>query len=489
MKEVRRPSKGRWKLGQSATEGVCIVDTPKYNHRPLRHHDSIRLLRLHPSTEDDAPIVCSIFCTRLSATRSKYEALSYTWGAENPPQHVLCRNSASVLHITPNCYGALRRLRKKHADRVLWIDAISINQEDDLERTAQVRIMDRIFAEASRVIIDLGEETPGSRLLFAELIEADKSQSLAGFWGLLTRPKPSKEIVQELEALYRRPWFSRVWVLQEVALNDTIVVVCGSDLCSWEALMSCNFGFSSLHRITMADDPPVFRLKHLHRDQEYQSPIRALWRSLLFAHCLSASDSRDKVIALLSLSPMESQIKDALVDYSQDIEILFIKVAEILLSDIGLQLLTSARHGHNRDMPSWVPDWSQIYPLDVWILGDIEYDIVPRGKAFESKSLAIDEGLADSKGHTETQDFEPLSIKSQPRALRVSGDRLDVSVCQSATFSFTSFEDAKEQFMELLHVGRHRNSTKDMGTLLEKLRMPYELAVGKCAKLHFLFTS
>lgn len=64
-------------------------------------------------------------------------------------------------------------------------------------------MMGRVFARASRVIVDLGEATSGSGLLFNELAEAEISDTID------TRPSSNVRVVRELECLLRRPWFSR----------------------------------------------------------------------------------------------------------------------------------------------------------------------------------------------------------------------------------------------------------------------------------------
>jgi hypothetical protein len=147
---------------------LYTANLSKYTYRPMRNGDSIRLIHLHHSADDSAPITISILRARLSDAKLEYEALSYTWGKQYLKQTVFCRNPPSILEVTQNCYSALRRLRNDSV-RCLWIDAICINQNDDNERSAQVRMMDRVFATASRVIIDFGEETPGSRLLSTNL--------------------------------------------------------------------------------------------------------------------------------------------------------------------------------------------------------------------------------------------------------------------------------------------------------------------------------
>jgi hypothetical protein len=58
--------------------------------------------------------------------------------------------------VTRNLVEALRTFRHTRKSRVLWADAICINQQDLEERSLQVQLMTRIFSDASRVLIWLG---------------------------------------------------------------------------------------------------------------------------------------------------------------------------------------------------------------------------------------------------------------------------------------------------------------------------------------------
>jgi len=208
-------------------------------------------------------------------------------------------------------------------------------------------MMDRVFATASRVIVDLGEETPGSRLLFNELAEADKSKKLTGKY---TRPWPNDRIIQELDCLYRRPWFSCTWVIQEVVANPSVRIMCGTHQSSWAALDACGWGYSN-NRVDAKEDPPILRINCPEQLQDYKLPS-GLRSILLDTRSLIASDPRDRVFALLNLLGSDLDIRGQLIDYSQSIEVIFTRVGKLLLSQVGLKLLTAARYGHAREMPS-----------------------------------------------------------------------------------------------------------------------------------------
>jgi hypothetical protein len=112
---------------------------------------AFRLLRLIKG--DDSIIGCDIFQASLEEREDavSYEALSYTWGGNELIEST--QINSKILRITKNLYVALQYLRLKYQDRMLWIDAICINQSDPRERMHQVGQMAQMYQHADRVII------------------------------------------------------------------------------------------------------------------------------------------------------------------------------------------------------------------------------------------------------------------------------------------------------------------------------------------------
>jgi hypothetical protein len=84
-----------------------------------------------------------------------YEAVSYTWRTNKRDHDVLCDDKTFL--VTQNCYTALRYIRSKTDIRVLWIDAICIDQSSITERNHQVRLMGEVYRRAKNVLIWRGE--------------------------------------------------------------------------------------------------------------------------------------------------------------------------------------------------------------------------------------------------------------------------------------------------------------------------------------------
>jgi hypothetical protein len=121
----------------------------------LPNGKSIRLLRLLPGLEDTERIECELFdCSLDIEGLPSFQALSYCWGDATITEDIFV--NGHVFHVTVNLAQALRSLRNYDASRVLWVDAVCINQQDPKEQGAQVAMMWDIYASASSVIIWLG---------------------------------------------------------------------------------------------------------------------------------------------------------------------------------------------------------------------------------------------------------------------------------------------------------------------------------------------
>jgi hypothetical protein len=146
-----------------------------YTYASLRHSDSIRLIELHPGVRG-SPLSCSMTEVQI-ADHPKYEALSYAWGEPGVFHTIEEVTRSSHLRITANLHDALQAIRHEHASRVLWIDAICINQFDLPEKGHQVASMGKIYGDAWRVIVWLGcPKFAISRIIdvFTEIVNAHK---------------------------------------------------------------------------------------------------------------------------------------------------------------------------------------------------------------------------------------------------------------------------------------------------------------------------
>ncbi|KAK2743174.1 heterokaryon incompatibility protein [Colletotrichum kahawae] len=180
-------------------------------------------------------------------------ALSYVWGPPTPVQHIIL--NGHQFPVGPNLFQALLHLRPNERIRQgfkLWIDAICINQEDIAERSAQVGRMRDIYAAAWQVVIWLGPGADDSELgmsalswiaarnrtpspydgFYRESTKID-ARPLFIIWGTFKSPL-KKTVYKALFSLLFRPYWQRMWILQEVAMaRPDAPVVCGKSCLPW----------------------------------------------------------------------------------------------------------------------------------------------------------------------------------------------------------------------------------------------------------------
>jgi hypothetical protein len=182
-----------------------------YHHSSLSPGDgSIRLLRLMPNRDETATIECQLFNYTLELGEGVhlYEALSYVWG--NPHETVPIFIGKHCFKVTKNLHAALLRLRNHSIERIIWVDAVCINQADDQEKVYQIQYMTEIYGQASRVITWLGEGTDDSDQAFKDIrnvAEDEVTDSL--------EETNQEAILKVLE----RPWFRRIWVREQTVNN------------------------------------------------------------------------------------------------------------------------------------------------------------------------------------------------------------------------------------------------------------------------------
>ena len=143
-----------------------------YRHQALLSPRSTRLIELEPSNDYAAPLRCRLLEISLD-NHPPYEALSYSWDAQNPKNQILCSNLNWL--ITENCDAALRQLRLLDRVRLLWIDSICIDQTSILERNQQIGLMEEIYARAMEVLVWLGNGNKASNAAMRQLVKGSKN--------------------------------------------------------------------------------------------------------------------------------------------------------------------------------------------------------------------------------------------------------------------------------------------------------------------------
>ena len=207
-------------------------------HTPVDSRNrQIRLLVVDAGQDLDE-IRCSLLPVYLRNDCPKYEALSYTWGSNYSPRHISLNGSPFA--ITSNLYGALKQLRRNDAPRVLWVDALSIDQSNISERGEQVSVMKLIYSCASNVIIWLGEDSVSSPYAMGLLCSASEQVNPETWFSDRLKTTFQSDMTQwkALLSLFKRNYWSRIWIVQETAVGINLEIICGSRSCKWEVALA-----------------------------------------------------------------------------------------------------------------------------------------------------------------------------------------------------------------------------------------------------------
>ncbi|KAK3367256.1 heterokaryon incompatibility protein-domain-containing protein [Lasiosphaeria ovina] len=296
-----------------------MMAPPLYSGLDARRGE-FRLLQIEPAPALGDVLVCSLQHARLP-DKPAFEALSYTWGAPGILSEM--QLNGQPVPIQENAAAALRRLRRTTGRRTLWVDAICINQADAREKEGQLGLMRSLYEQAAQVCVWLGEPADGTAIAINDLHDP-----------LLTRP-----------------WWTRIWVVQEVVVGSVVIFMVGSDTFTWanieRSLARERKGLNALTGVPNASGATEVFGTVLNpelcstQDENFRimSRLRSLWATgtfrlsiydLLFQlRHLQCTNPRDRVFACLGLATAGGQQLGIEPDYTSS----------------------------TRDLPSWVPNW------------------------------------------------------------------------------------------------------------------------------------
>nr|OQO20961.1 hypothetical protein B0A51_10238 [Rachicladosporium sp. CCFEE 5018] len=350
----------------SKTLGGRILFSRALGHKP--GEPSLRQWE-HPISGD------KLCVPRAQAPRNdlKYEAVSYAWGttADEGYVYVQKNDHLTVLPIRDNLRTALRHLRDHVDPRELWIDALCIDQGNNVERGLQVHQMHHIFQLADRVIIWLGAAGDDSAHALSSLrYLASQAEIILPHHALLNAPACSEptlwrgavalpyehRTIASLIALLRRQWFRRLWVVQEAKLSSVrSIMLCGHHemtvvAFTVAACLLCQKETLPAELVTLAWGAARNTVPLSHEP----------FTSSLFALAGQAyTDPRDRIYGALGLAP--PSVRSLITpDYEASVAEVYRDACEAITKYTGrLDTLLACRATNlKHSLPSWVNDWS-----------------------------------------------------------------------------------------------------------------------------------
>lgn len=421
-----------WRKRLGSVPGNTTYPEPAaeyYSYPAVADNDEIRMLDLLPG-QGAEPLAFKLRSSHLNDPATQYEALSYAWGN----QMVDVISDGNRFSFPHSLYRALLGLRDPTQIRPVWADAICINQKDDKEKSHQVRMMRRIFKQANRVLIWLDERDAHVAQVAFELAGRIHRGQLQDI------PPPQSPIWGVLVRLFDKVWFSRIWVLQEVVLASSALVIWGPATAPWE-----HIGFSAgwlcntighevltvwLVKVRNSRNGQTYSERSYHPGVYRANLMYSLWlasksesslaKPVSFYELLcqtrpfQSTDPRDKVFSLIGIPTADADPDSDQFfiepDYSKTTEEVYIDVAKRISarSCASLSVLGAVQHedvhrGGKLTLPTWVPDWTVFLSRSLVPVEGPEYAPLPssRSVSMDGSTLLVSGVIVDTVTYVE----------------------------------------------------------------------------------------
>lgn len=358
----------------------------RYQYPPLPSDGHTRLVSLHPGSTDDEHLIVDLDpMPIIPGEPLHYEALSYSWDKDQTPFSVYVgKDKTAVVSVTRNLAIALFNLRYTDRPRLLWIDALCIDQLNDIEKGPQVAQMGTIYSFATHVIAWLGPEYHDSTRALNFIawmgthidVEYPKWLQHVGVPANQASTEPAlndpdatvpitADDARSIYYLLCRGWFYRLWIRQEIlALEAKAVVQCGRSHVAWALFRR---GLMALYKSNRRRPPSEYegrlyeRLLLLRGFIGQPSTVGLGFIRVCFGQS-SCTDRRDRLYAVLNFLPKAEREVVGIPDYTKDFATVFRDVLwRWIIRFDCCNLLSQCEPGPDDApwVPSWTPDWSK----------------------------------------------------------------------------------------------------------------------------------
>ncbi|KAI1475328.1 heterokaryon incompatibility protein-domain-containing protein [Daldinia eschscholtzii] len=345
----------------------------------------IRLVTIHPGEKTEG-IQCTVENFPFVENRDShdYEALSYVWGdATNTTSITL--NGASF-QVTRNLKDALRALRLQDRKRIVWADALCINQSSIQERNQEVRRMGKIYSQAGHVIVWLGPDvtiqgecTVDKTIDLLNSLADTSPQDSEAAATMMIKTDDALQSLQLLHKFFFQPWFTRVWILQEIILAKGATIAYGDRWIDWDRVLRA---VDALRRLQLGQHTHIWRLSGASRADSVQrcwtrvrnaksehGPFQSLhvelvdllWQTRFFGK----SEPRDRLYGILGLLKTDVSNEKLLeVDYRKPVADVFRDLAIFMFKRGMISHALCSVADSMKDLPSWASTWTSGFEGD-----------------------------------------------------------------------------------------------------------------------------
>lgn len=425
-----------------------------YAYSSLANETSFRLLYLHSGTNPSG-LQCSLVHFPLNQ-HPQYEALSYEWRKAEGVTTILC--GTFTIEVTLNLALALEAFRHASKARVLWVDAICIDQGNVTEKASQVSKMRDIYANAGSVLVWLGPSCSFTSVAFQVLyllaflwverrqrgMEEDNpvpytlskrpkgsiflstddkiwmSPSRGYHERTITLSRPSGRDDDDLlhldstklwaviDDLFGSTYFERTWIQQEVAVSNAVYVTSGHYQMPFD-LFGAAYGGRNLlefvwreHRINddrMVPFSCVRDARKRYQNPEFGSDLASVLATFNYS---KESIAHDHIFAPLALVKSNWACGHVKVDYTKALSSVFVEAATCIISDRQDLYLWGSKSSYSnrtrKDLPSWVPEWTGVNceeAIEYFRHGQEFKCLLPGNYDIHGQSLHVDSHIVD----------------------------------------------------------------------------------------------
>ncbi|KAG9185945.1 hypothetical protein G6011_02501 [Alternaria panax] len=398
-----------------------------YSYKHISENQ-VRLLLLKPGAFDEQVNASLLVVNddQLGNEHFPYSALSYNWGSSKDDSTIIIQDDPAsspvksikkavdafraimqdkMIKVKPNLYEALRHLRKEDQTVALWVDALCINQFDNEEKKEQVLKMAQIYHKAYNVNVWLGSNDPSDLVSNRAMAFIPKVIDPENHSALLA----SDAYIADWASLYellKWSWFSRRWVIQELAFAQSASIHCGKHVRDWsdfqtaiaifhrhfdvlKARLMMYYESSQVKRSYMNDDSTL-EIKHLganllvdmrsnlfrKRPDGSLESTRGLEHLVCSLSGFDTSDPRDTINALRSISkeatrhnlPITASYKlPPAPNYSKDLFEIYRDFVQWVIETTG-SIDIICRHWALEERKEPTPTTPRLVRLPSWIL-------------------------------------------------------------------------------------------------------------------------
>ncbi|KAH6364958.1 hypothetical protein HBI34_160190 [Parastagonospora nodorum] len=385
-------------------------DQSPYSNQPLGSGE-IRLLvtetvpvplqHVFPWLSKESTISLTTKVFRLEQ-KPDFHAISYVWGTAPASIRVPCNGNDRSLLVTPTAYEMLANFAKTQWLSWWWVDAVCIDQENEVEKAGQIPLMPQIYTKAMGVAVWLGVGNPAMHefmIQFYHLLKLSKTwlptfSTSDGAWRGKEWPRDDDMVWEGLMRILDHDWFRRLWTFQEIVLAGQAALVCGTTHIDAPSFM--NFVTDGIFKRggyiyydpRVADRLPsrpkyfslaysaIMTIKNSRID--LQSGNYAFLAELLFGlrdHRVKEPVDRIWSIAGLLSEELQAKLTSA-VDYSEQgraeyhkTYVKFFKAAITIVQSVSLLMLPPTIGRDDDLLPSWCSDLAAKPMCDLRISG------------------------------------------------------------------------------------------------------------------------